>query len=233
MARVLLEGQLTFPFLKSRGPGPATSLSRVISVDRWALALDSAQHGSIAAAPRDTYRSINMSADNAKERDGKAESKACSLRRLTDDSVSAEVTTEIEGFRVLGLSSDDIEFYNGFDAEKRKRLVRKIDVRLIPVLTILYLIAHIDRANIGNAKIEGLVEDLGLTGNQYNIALTVFFPPYILFMLPSNILLKRFRRPSVYLGALISIWGTVMTCTGLVHNFTELVTARFLLGLFE
>ncbi|POS68989.1 hypothetical protein DHEL01_v212617 [Diaporthe helianthi] len=174
-----------------------------------------------------------MSADNAKERDGKAESKACSLRRLTDDSVSAEVTTEIEGFRVLGLSSDDIEFYNGFDAEKRKRLVRKIDVRLIPVLTILYLIAHIDRANIGNAKIEGLVEDLGLTGNQYNIALTVFFPPYILFMLPSNILLKRFRRPSVYLGALISIWGTVMTCTGLVHNFTELVTARFLLGLFE
>ena len=101
------------------------------------------------------------------------------------------------------------------------------------MLTILYLIAHIDRANIGNAKIEGLIEDLGLTGTQYNVALAIFFPPYILFMLPSNIILKRFRRPSLYIGALISIWGTVMTCTGLVRNFSELVAVRFLLGLFE
>lgn len=53
----------------------------------------------------------------------------------------------------------------------------KIDIRLVPVLTILYLIAHIDRANIGNAKIEGLIEDLGLTGTQYNVALAIFFPP--------------------------------------------------------
>lgn len=111
--------------------------------------------------------------------------------------------------------------------------MRKIDIRLVPVLTILYLIAHIDRANIGNAKIEGLIEDLGLTGTQYNIALKAFFPPYILFMLPSNILLRRFRRPSLYIGALISIWGTVVTCTGLVRNFPQLVAARCLLGFFE
>lgn len=196
---------------------------------------------------------MNMPADNAKGLDDKAEPKACSPRRLTDDSVSADLIAEIEGFRVLGLSSEDIEFYNGFDAEKRKRVVRKvsatpddilrtctdsnwrvkIDIRLVPVLTILYLIAHIDRANIGNAKIEGLIEDLGLTGTQYNVALTAFFPPYILFMLPSNILLRKFRRPSLYIGALISIWGTVVTCTGLVHNFPQLVAARFLLGLFE
>lgn len=52
----------------------------------------------------------------------------------------------------------------------------KVDIRLIPVLIILYLIAHIDRANIGNAKIEGLIEDLGLTGTQYNVALAMFFP---------------------------------------------------------
>ena len=49
------------------------------------------------------------------------------------------------------------------------------------MLAILYLISHLDRANIGNAKIEGLVEDLNLVGNQYNIASTIFFVPYIIF----------------------------------------------------
>jgi hypothetical protein len=49
----------------------------------------------------------------------------------------------------------------------------KIDVRLVPMLASLYLMCHIDRANIGNAKIEGMVEDLGMTGVQYNIVLSI------------------------------------------------------------
>jgi hypothetical protein len=48
-------------------------------------------------------------------------------------------------------------------------------------MAVLYLLSHIDRANIGNAKIEGMDKDLGLTGNQYNIATTIFFVPYIIF----------------------------------------------------
>lgn len=48
------------------------------------------------------------------------------------------------------------------------------------MLAVLYLISHLDRANIGNAKIEGLLDDLGLDGIQYNIALAIFFIPYIL-----------------------------------------------------
>jgi hypothetical protein len=56
-----------------------------------------------------------------------------------------------------------------------------VDLRLVPILALLYLISYIDRANIGNAKIEGLVDDLHLTGTQYNIALSIFFVPYILF----------------------------------------------------
>ncbi|KAK2604768.1 hypothetical protein N8I77_007668 [Diaporthe amygdali] len=173
--------------------------------------------------------SINRS-PNPNEKD---ESHIGSSRRSTVDSASTESTIEIDGFQVLGLSSNDADFYDTFSTERRKRILRKVDIRLVPVLTILYLIAHIDRANIGNAKIEGLIEDLGLTGAQYNIALAIFFFPYILFMLPSNILLKRFRRPSLYIGTLISVWGAVMTCTGLVNTFSQLVAVRSLLGLFE
>ncbi|KXH34199.1 major facilitator superfamily transporter [Colletotrichum nymphaeae SA-01] len=131
-----------------------------------------------------------------------------------------------------------------------------VDVRLIPMLALLYLICHIDRANIGNAKIEGMVEDLGMTGVQYNTVLSIcecknqrlslgagkrkfanqsspVFIPYVLFEVPSNIILKKVKRPSFYLGTLTLCWGIIMTCTGLVRNFGGLMVTRILLGVFE
>lgn len=67
-------------------------------------------------------------------------------------------------------------------------------------MAVLYLLSHIDRANIGNAKIEGMDKDLGLTGNQYNIATTIFFVPYIIFGTSSCIFITlphliNFRNP--------------------------------------
>lgn len=56
----------------------------------------------------------------------------------------------------------------------------KIDLRLVPILTIVYLFAFLDRSNIGNANVFGLSTDIGLVGNQYNVALCIFFVPYIL-----------------------------------------------------
>lgn len=56
----------------------------------------------------------------------------------------------------------------------------QVDYRLVPMLAVLYLISHLDRANIGNAKIAGMTKDLGLSGIQYNIALSLFFIPYVL-----------------------------------------------------
>jgi hypothetical protein len=54
-----------------------------------------------------------------------------------------------------------------------KAILRKMDLRLIPMLALLYLLSFLDRGNIGNAKIEGLTEDLGMSGAQYNWCLTV------------------------------------------------------------
>lgn len=80
----------------------------------------------------------------------------------------------------IGLTAEETDLFEKFPEDKRKKMIRKVDFRLVPVLFCLYLIAHIDRANIGNAKIEGMVEDLNMTGIQYNIALSIFFIPYIL-----------------------------------------------------
>lgn len=53
-----------------------------------------------------------------------------------------------------------------------KATLRKMDIRLLPMLAILYLLSFLDRGNIGDAKIQGLTNDLKLEGNQYNICLT-------------------------------------------------------------
>jgi hypothetical protein len=65
-------------------------------------------------------------------------------------------------------------------------------------LSFLYLLAFLDRTNIGNAKIAGLSKDLGLSTPSYNATLTIFFVSYSLFEPLTNVLLKRLR-PSIFL----------------------------------
>ncbi|KAF2224852.1 major facilitator superfamily domain-containing protein [Elsinoe ampelina] len=113
-----------------------------------------------------------------------------------------------------------------------QKILRKIDLRLIPMLALLYLLSFLDRGNIGNAKIEGLQEDLRMTGSQYNWCLTAFFFTYCAFEVPSNMLLKKFR-PSIYLASIMVAWGTVMTLMGIVRNYTGLLIARIFLGIAE
>lgn len=63
-----------------------------------------------------------------------------------------------------------------FDNVETSRVLRKVDWRLLPVLSFLYLLAFLDRSNLGNAKVAGLADDLELTGGQYNMSATVECP---------------------------------------------------------
>lgn len=65
--------------------------------------------------------------------------------------------------------------------EKEARLLRKLDLRVVPIITIMYTCAFLDRINIGNAVIFGLEKDLKMTGNDYSNALSIFFVAYIIF----------------------------------------------------
>ena len=132
-----------------------------------------------------------------------------------------------------GLSADDRVWLANIEPKEQNRIYHKVDKRVVPMLALLYLIAHLDRANIGNAKIEGLEASLGMTGNDYNIALVVFFIPYVLCEVPSNILLSKFKRPSYYIGILVTCWGIVMTMSGVTGSFAGLLVTRFLIGVFE
>ncbi|KAK8044786.1 hypothetical protein PG993_004810 [Apiospora rasikravindrae] len=114
-----------------------------------------------------------------------------------------------------------------------ERLVWKLDLMICPIFFLINFASILDRSNIGNAKIQGMDRDLGLNiENRYNIVLVIFFVPYILLELPSNLIVKRVR-PSYYLSALIFSWGIVVTCEGFVNTYQALIGLRFLLGALE
>lgn len=119
-----------------------------------------------------------------------------------------------------------------YESIDEKALMRRVDLRIIPVLSILYLMAFLDRVNISNALTLGLPKELGLVGNDINSAVAIFFVPYILFEVPSNIFLKRFK-PHTWLPGSMFLFGLVMLCQGFVHNWSGLMATRCFLGLAE
>ncbi|KAJ7935667.1 major facilitator superfamily domain-containing protein [Mycena leptocephala] len=134
------------------------------------------------------------------------------------------------------LASESQLALDPFDSVEDRKLVRKIDLRLIPILTLLYLLSFLDRTNIGNAKILGLTTDLHVAAPQYNTALALYFVAYVLFEVPANanmvLSLKRFT-PQIWLPTLTLVWGIVSICQGLVKNQAGLFGIRFLLGVTE
>ncbi|KAK7721458.1 hypothetical protein SLS63_009572 [Diaporthe eres] len=118
------------------------------------------------------------------------------------------------------------------NSPENKKLVRKLDWRLVPSCWALYLLSNVDRANIGNAKAGGLEEDFKLTSTQYSIIVLVFFTSYIVCEVPSNMILGRVR-PSIYLPTLAILWGMAAACQGACQNWHQIVGLRFLIGFFE
>ncbi|KAJ7044150.1 major facilitator superfamily domain-containing protein [Mycena alexandri] len=114
------------------------------------------------------------------------------------------------------------------DSVEDKKLVRKIDLRLIPILTLLYLLSFLDRTNVGNAKLLGLTTDLHVGAPQYNTGLALYFVAYVIFEVPAN----RFN-PQLWLPTLTLVWGIVSICQGLVKNQAGFFGIRFLLGATE
>lgn len=114
-----------------------------------------------------------------------------------------------------------------------KALVRKIDVRLIPPVIAMYILNYIDRNAIASARLGGLEEDLKLKGSEYQTAVSILFVGYILMQVPSNLLMNKLGKPSLYLPIAMIIWGVVSALTASVHNFAGLVVVRFILGFVE
>ncbi|OTB04980.1 hypothetical protein M426DRAFT_57656 [Hypoxylon sp. CI-4A] len=118
------------------------------------------------------------------------------------------------------------------DAAAERRLLRKIDLHVWPILFLIYIMSFLDRINISNGRIQGMTEELELYGNRFNIALFVYFIPYILLEVPSNMIFRKLK-PAYYLSSLMFSWAIINMCMGFVSTYEGLVVLRFFLGVFE
>lgn len=101
-------------------------------------------------------------------------------------------------------TESDASGSSSFEGINEKALLRKLDYRLLPPLTLLYLLSFLDRSNVGNARLEGMTEDINMctflvcftyrsranwyiAGNQYLTGLTLYFIGYVLFEIPCNV----------------------------------------------
>ncbi|QDS71383.1 hypothetical protein FKW77_002805 [Venturia effusa] len=120
------------------------------------------------------------------------------------------------------------------DVAMDNRITRKIDMRLVPMLCMLYLTAYLDRTNIGNAKLYGLEKELDMPSNGYNTAIWVFYLTFVIMEVPSNLLMAHTKVPPHYwLGISMSLLGIITMCQGFVKTPGALYACRTLMGIFE
>lgn len=113
-----------------------------------------------------------------------------------------------------------------------KSLKRKLDARC-GLFVIIYIMNYLDRNNIAAARLKGLQDDLKLDDAQYSTCLSILYVGYILMQVPSNMFINRISRPSLYLSAVMLLWGLISTLSGIANNFTDMVVIRFFLGFVE
>lgn len=117
------------------------------------------------------------------------------------------------------------------NARLEAETIRKVTWRLIPFLMLCYLLAFIDRGNIGMAALQ-MNDDLGLTKKMFGFAGSLFFFSYFLFEVPSNLALQKFGARK-WIARIMITWGLVSACMALVQGATSLYVLRFLLGAAE
>ena len=136
--------------------------------------------------------------------------------------------------------------------EAERKLVRKIDFCLLPILWIMNLLSWMDRANLGNANIAGLTSDLRLSSSQFSLAVTTYYCKSILYFIPTSIftrilttsvgymawipfssLIISRTRPSLYLPSIMLLWGVVTASISAVKTYPQLLVMRVFMGILE
>ncbi|TPX07839.1 uncharacterized protein E0L32_010526 [Thyridium curvatum] len=124
------------------------------------------------------------------------------------------------------------------NADEEKALLRRIDIRIMTICSIIFLIKNLDSENISNARImnkgtpRNIMTQLKMSSDEYNLLTVLYYVPYIVLEAPSNLFLKRFK-PSTWQSRIMISWGIALLCHVPVVNKQGLYATRFLLGAFE
>ncbi|KAF8586844.1 MFS general substrate transporter [Ramaria rubella] len=118
---------------------------------------------------------------------------------------------------------------------EERKLVRRLDMRIMPIVCLLYLFAYLDRTNIGNARLQGLTKDTlhgDPTGKLFDWVNSAFFFSYILVQVPATVISKLFP-PKIWIGCVTIGWSICSTLMSTTFDFAGLIVCRIGLGVFE
>lgn len=118
------------------------------------------------------------------------------------------------------------------DEELEQRLLRKIDLHIMPMMCIFYGLNYLDKTTLSYASIMGLETDLNLTKSNYQWLGSIFYIGYLGFEFPTSRLLQRLPLAK-YSAFNIILWGVTLSCTAATSNFAGIASVRLILGMFE
>jgi len=139
---------------------------------------------------------------------------------------------QIEQINSSGSSESYDARIEALTPKQRKRVIRRIDRRLVLTLGCMYYVSLMDRTNLGIAAVAGMAVDLKLIGERYNIITLVFFISYVLLQPPATVVLRKLG-PRAFLPSITVLWGVTMLVFGFVKSWTDMIPLRILLGIFE
>ncbi|KAK6079489.1 major facilitator superfamily transporter [Seiridium cupressi] len=130
-----------------------------------------------------------------------------------------------------GGSADALPFDGNYSQAQEARVVRKLDLNLMTLFFVLYMLAFLDRGNIGNAKIAGMSQDLNLVGNRYQWLINIFYIAYV--VAEFGVVLWKIFPPHLVGTVVVFGWGLIATVQSGAQSWDGMMALRFLLGAFE
>ncbi|CVK86186.1 hypothetical protein FPRO04_07868 [Fusarium proliferatum] len=127
---------------------------------------------------------------------------------------------------------ESLTLHRDWSLDEERRAKRKLDLIIMPLLTLGFFCLQLDRGNIANALTDNFMEDVGVTQNQFNVGQQMLSLGIVLFEIPSNMILYRVG-PGKWLTLQLFLFGTVSTFQAFQNNYGSFVATRFLLGITE
>ena len=148
----------------------------------------------------------------------------------TPTSDSSNLRDADEALQAVGNNGSAEEI--AIDEETRRRLVRKIDLHIMPIMCIVYGLNYLDKTTLSYASVMGLETDLNLTKSNYQWLGSIFYIGYLGFEYPTNRLLQRLPLAK-YSAFNIILWGLTLSCTAATKNFAGIASVRLIMGILE
>src|SRR5687768_4902256 len=152
---------------------------------------------------------------------------------ITD--VKAAITADLDEAQLFlhehGIPNARLEELMG-DEDRLKKLRKKVDWHLMPLLCGTYLLQYVDKQALGYSAVFDLFDSTGMTSDQYSWMASIFYFAYLVAEWPAAYVAQHYPTGKV-VAAFVLSWGTILLCTAAAQNFAGLAVCRFLLGVFE